>query len=94
MYVVKVGDYYVKSVKHFPSFLSSIELSPDMMRNFDYMDAKDIADRINGLLIPIEEEITISVTSPDEAVTLRDDKLLESFKQSLKFQKNSKKYPH
>lgn len=80
MYVVKVGDYYVKSVKHFPSFLSSIELSPDMMRNFDYMDAKDIADKINGQLIAIEEEITNSVLSIDELVAARDDKLLVASK--------------
>ncbi len=60
MYVVKVGNYYVKSVKHFPTFLSFIELSLDIMRNFDYIEAKNLADKINSVLIPIEEEITLS----------------------------------
>ena len=59
MYVVKVGDYYVKSVDaEFGGFIGNILLSKEIMRNFTEAGAERIAKMINGEVIKIAEEVT------------------------------------
>ena len=59
MYVVKVGEYYVKSVDvEFGGFISEILLSKEIMRNFTEDGAKRVAEMINGEVISIAEEVT------------------------------------
>lgn len=59
MYVVKVGDYYVKSVDaEFGGFIGSILLSKEIMRNFTKAGAERIAKMVNGEVIKIAEEVT------------------------------------
>lgn len=59
MYVVKVGDYYVRSVDaEFGGFIGSILLSKELMRNFTKAGAERIAKMINGEVIEMAEEVT------------------------------------
>ena len=58
IYVVKVGDYYVQSCDS--ACLWEIRLSQTMMRTFPRSIAEEIADKLNGKVISIENEITIS----------------------------------
>ena len=59
MYVVKVGDYYVRSVDaNFGGFIGSILLSKEIMRNFTKAGAEHIAKMINGEVVEIPEEVT------------------------------------
>lgn len=59
MYVVKVGEYYVKSVDE----MFNIGLSKEMMRNFKKETAKKIAKKINGEVIEIADVETCDIES-------------------------------
>lgn len=49
MYVVKVGDYYVKEVETaFGGFIGNIVLSKEVMRNFTIDGAERIAKLVGG----------------------------------------------
>jgi len=58
MYVVKVGEYYVKSVDILISCLGEIELSKELMRTFTKNTAEMIAKKLNGEVIEMAEEVT------------------------------------
>ena len=59
MYVVKVGDYYVKAVDtEFGGFISDIVLSKEIMRQFTLNGANRIASMINGTIVKITDEVT------------------------------------
>lgn len=59
MYVIKVGEYYVKEVDvALGSFINDIVLSKEIMKNFKLEGAKRIAELINGEIIEIPEEVT------------------------------------
>lgn len=59
MYVIKVGEYYVKEVDvAFGGFINDIVLSKEIMKNFKLEGAKRIAELINGEIIEIPEEVT------------------------------------
>lgn len=59
MYVIKVGDYYVKEVDvAFGGFINDIVLSKEIMKNFKLEGAKRVAELINGEIIEIPEEVT------------------------------------
>ena len=59
MYVVKVGDYYVKSIDaEFGGFIGNILLSKEIMRNFTEAGAERIAKMVNGEVIKIAEDVT------------------------------------
>ena len=53
MYVVKVGEYYVRSV-----VCSEIMLSNEIMRGFDKETAEKLAKKLNCELVEITEEVT------------------------------------
>ncbi|MBP5427014.1 MAG: hypothetical protein J6Y29_03880 [Clostridiales bacterium] len=54
MYVVKLGNFYVKSVDvEFGGFIREILLSKEIMRNFTEEGAERIAQMINGEVINI-----------------------------------------
>ena len=56
MYVVKVGEYYVKDVNvEFGGFISDIVLSKEISRNFRKDGAERIAKLVNGVVITMEE---------------------------------------
>jgi hypothetical protein len=55
MYVVKVGEYYVKS---YNSWDNIIALSQEIMRGFDKEEASHLAKKVNGEVIKIKEEVT------------------------------------
>ena len=60
MYIVKVGEFYIKSVDvEFGGFVSYIILSKEIMRNFTNKDsAERIAKMVNGEVINMEEVAT------------------------------------
>lgn len=59
MYVIKVGEYYVKEVEvAFGGFINDIVLSKEIMKNFKLEGAKRVAELINGEIIEIPEEVT------------------------------------
>ena len=58
IYVVKVGEYYVKGIDMFDRIIGDIELSKEIMRNFTKNTAEIIAKKINGEVIEIAEEVT------------------------------------
>lgn len=59
MYVIKVGEYYVKQVDvAFGGFINDIVLSKEIMKNFKLEGAKRVAELINGEIIEIPEEVT------------------------------------
>lgn len=57
MYVVKVGEYYVRqySVEHLDI---CIVLSKELMRTFDKERAERLAKQLNGEIILISEEVS------------------------------------
>lgn len=58
MYVVKVGDYYVKSVDvAFGGFVGEIELSKEIMRNFTEEGAERIAKMVNGVVVSMGDVV-------------------------------------
>ena len=59
MFVIKVGDYYVKSVEAtFGGYVSEIVLSKEIKRGFTKAGAERIAKMINGIVIEMTEEVT------------------------------------
>lgn len=59
MYVVKVGDYYIKSVDtEFGGYIGEIELSKEIMRNFTEEGAERIAKMVNGEVISMGDVTT------------------------------------
>ena len=64
MYVVKVGEYYVKSTELIRNggtrtlTINDILLSKEIMRNFDKNMADMVAKKVNGEVIEIAEEVT------------------------------------
>lgn len=60
MYVVKVGEYYVKAVDILAGYTGEIELSKEIMRNFSKNTAEAIAEKINGEVIEVTEQVTIN----------------------------------
>lgn len=56
MYIVKVGNLYVKSVDiEFGGFIKEILLSKEVMRNFTEEGAERIAKLINGEVIQMAD---------------------------------------
>ena len=60
MYVVKVGEYYVRNVDICGGNIKEIILSKELMRNFTKNTAEVIAKKINGEVIEMAEEVSIS----------------------------------
>lgn len=59
MFVIKVGNYYVKDVDvAFGGFTSDITLSKEIMKGFTKDGAERIAKMINGIVIEMAEEVT------------------------------------
>ena len=58
MFVIKVGNYYVKDVDvAFGGFTSDITLSKEIMKGFTKDGAERIAKMINGIVIEMVDEI-------------------------------------
>ena len=55
MYVVKVGEHYVKSLIN-----GEIVLSKEIMRNFNFESATSVATYLGGEVVEIAEEVTES----------------------------------
>ena len=59
MYVVKVGEYYIKDVEaSFGGFINEITLSKEIMRNFTLEGAERIANMVNGEVISMGDVST------------------------------------
>lgn len=59
MFVIKVGNYYVKDVDvAFGGFTSDITLSKEIMKGFTKDGAERIAKMVNGKVIEMAEEVT------------------------------------
>ena len=64
MYVVRVGDYYVKNVvltryeNTKTLTIGDVTLSKEIMKNFDKNMAEMVAKKINGEVIEITENTT------------------------------------
>lgn len=58
MYVVKVGDFYVKSVEIYGNVVTTVELSKELMRSFSEKWGKVVARVLCAELIEIKEEVT------------------------------------
>lgn len=58
MYVVKVGEYYVRGIDTIGGYIGEIELSKEIMRNFSKNTAELIAKKVNGEVVEIAEEVT------------------------------------
>jgi hypothetical protein len=58
MYVVKVGEYYVRGIDMIGGYIGEIELSKEIMRNFNKNTAELIAKKVNGEVIEMAEEVT------------------------------------
>lgn len=60
MYVVKVGEYYVRATDMIGGYIGEIALSKEIMRNFNKNTAELIAKKVNGEVIEIAEEVTMN----------------------------------
>lgn len=58
MYVVKVGEYYVRGIDMIGGYIGEIELSKEIMGNFNKNTAELIAKKVNGEVIEMAEEVT------------------------------------
>lgn len=59
MYVIKLGNYYVKSVDVYNGSFGDIELSKEIMRGFDNISvARHVANSIGGEVIEMTNEVT------------------------------------
>ena len=62
MYVVKVGEYYVKKhdvgLTNNGMYITDIILSKEIMREYTKEFASFLANKINGEVIEITEEVT------------------------------------
>ena len=55
MYVVKVGEYYVKS---YSSWDRVVMLSQEIMRGFDKDEAEELAKKLDADVIKLTEEVS------------------------------------
>ncbi len=66
MYIVKIGEYYVKSTELIrygntrTLSLNDILLSKEIMKNFDKNMAEMVAKKVNGEVIELADEVTQS----------------------------------
>lgn len=65
MYVVKVGDYYIRDVEGSINklnnqiyYISEIIMSKELMKNWNKDIAKQLAKSVNGEVICMAEEVT------------------------------------
>ena len=58
MYVIKVGNYYVKSVSFSGDFITGFVLSNEIMRGYQEPTANKLASLINGEVIKMADEVT------------------------------------
>lgn len=59
MYVVKVGEYYVR-IYSIESLDICIVLSKELMRTFDKDKAQTLANQLNGEVVEIQDQVTMS----------------------------------
>jgi len=59
IFVIKVGEYYVRGVDMFGGNIGEIVLSKEIMRNFTKNTAEIIAKRINGEVVEIADQVTM-----------------------------------
>ena len=60
MYIVKVGEYYVRDVDIYCGNVGEITLSQEIMRQFKNKPlAEIVAKKVNGKLIEMADEVTI-----------------------------------
>ena len=57
MYVVKVGEYYVRKYT-IESLDVCILLSKELMRGFDKEEAEKLAKKLNGEAVEVTEEVS------------------------------------
>lgn len=57
MYVVKVGEYYVRGYE-VKSLDMCVLLSKELMRTFTKEQAENLAKKVNGEVIKMAEEVT------------------------------------
>lgn len=60
MYVVKVGEYYVRGIDMIGGYIGEIELSKEIMRNFNKNTAELIAKKVNGEVIEMANQVTMN----------------------------------
>lgn len=58
MYVVKVGEYYVRKADISLGYIGDIVLSKEMMGGYNEDIAKKLAEKTNAGIIEINEEVT------------------------------------
>lgn len=59
MYVVKVGEFYVKDVEvTFGGYTAEITLSKELMKSFTQESAERIAKKVNGEVISMGDVVT------------------------------------
>lgn len=63
MYVVKVGDYYVRAIDY-NSY--DIILSKELMRGFSNDKAETIAKMLNGEVIKMDNQVTMCEEATNE----------------------------
>ncbi len=59
MYVVKVGEYYVRAVDIYAGVIEEIVLSKELMRNFSKNTAEVVAKKVNGEVVEIADQVTM-----------------------------------
>lgn len=59
MYVVKVGEHYVKAVNMYGDYLGEVHLSKEIMRDFNEKTAKLLAKELNGKVVEIQDEVSM-----------------------------------
>lgn len=62
MFVVKVGNYYIRDVDYIKSgnafYVREIIISKELMRSFDKETAEALANEIKGEAVEMNEEVT------------------------------------
>lgn len=63
MYVVKVGEYYVRKATYYEDvdkniYIGDITLSKELMGNLNKKLAENIAKKLNGKVIEMAEEVS------------------------------------
>ena len=59
MYVVKVGEYYVRGYE-VKSLDMCVLLSKELMRTFNKEQAENLAKKVNGEVIEMAEQVTMN----------------------------------
>ena len=60
MYIVKVGEYYVRGIDMIGGYIGEITLSKEIMRNFKKNTAELIAKKVNGEVIEMANQVTMN----------------------------------